>query len=107
MEGGYARLIDSMLRNRFMNFARIAATVIVGFTFYYFIGSEMMPLADVGQANGLLEMAPGTSFAQTEKAMAQLERIMLKYPELERGSIEIGAESMFETWTPFYTGYQM
>src|SRR5207247_6982664 len=61
MEGGYARLIDSMLRNRFMNFARIAATVILGFTFYHFIGSEMMPLADVGQANGFLEMQPGTS----------------------------------------------
>src|SRR5205814_4421933 len=74
MERGYGRLIDRMLRNRFPNFARIAATVILGFTFYYFIGSEMMPLADVGQANGFLEMQPGASFAQTEQAVFQLER---------------------------------
>ena len=32
---------------------------------------------------------------------------MLKHPELEKASIEIGQESMFESWTPFYTGYQM
>ncbi|MBI3911742.1 MAG: efflux RND transporter permease subunit [Armatimonadetes bacterium] len=107
LEAGYSRLIRWMLRNRFSNLARIMATVILGFTFYYFIGSEMMPLADVGQASGLLEMAPGTSFAQTERAVQQLERIMLKYPELEKASIEIGQETMFESFTPFYTGYQM
>src|SRR5205823_5919530 len=68
---------------------------------------EMMPLADVGQANGFLEMQPGTSFEQTERATRQLEQIMLKYPEVERGSIEIGSESMFESWNPYFTGYQM
>jgi hydrophobic/amphiphilic exporter-1 (mainly G- bacteria), HAE1 family len=107
MEGGYGNAIRWMLRHRFTNLARILATVIVGFTFYYFIGSEMMPLADVGQASGFFEMAPGTSFTRTEKAVQQLERIMLKYPELEKASIEIGAESMFETFSPYYTGYQM
>jgi HAE1 family hydrophobic/amphiphilic exporter-1 len=66
-----------------------------------------MPLADVAQASGILEMVPGTSFQETERAVRQLERIMLNYPELEKGSIEIGAESMFESWSPYYTGYQM
>lgn len=28
--------------------SRVLATVILGFTLYYFIGGEMMPLADVG-----------------------------------------------------------
>ncbi|MHB2019320.1 MAG: efflux RND transporter permease subunit [Candidatus Xenobia bacterium] len=107
LERGYARLIGWLLQHRFANFTRVAATVIIGFTFYYFIGSEMMPLADVGQANGFLEMQPGTSYAATEDAVHRLEKIMLQYPELERASIEIGSESMFETWTPFYTGYQM
>src|SRR5438445_979512 len=32
---------------------------------------------------------------------------MLEYAELERGSIEIGSESMFESWSPYFTGYQM
>ena len=107
MEKGYGRTIAWMLKHRFANLARVGATVILGFTFYYFIGSEMMPLADVGQANGFMEMQPGTSFAQTEKAVGKLEQIMLKHPELHKASIEIGTESAFESFTPFYTGYQM
>ncbi|GMU51873.1 MAG: multidrug transporter AcrB [Candidatus Xenobia bacterium] len=107
LERGYASAIRWTLRHRFVNFCRVLATLIVGITFYYFIGSEMMPLADVGQANGFLEMQPGTSFAATEKAVHQLEQIMLKHPELEKASIEIGQESMFESWTPFFTGYSM
>jgi len=107
LEAWYGRSIGWMLRNRFWSFARVGVVLIAGFTFYYFLGSEMMPLADVGQANGFMEMAPGTSFAQTEKAATQLEKIMLKHPELEKASLEIGAESMFESFTPFYTGYQM
>jgi HAE1 family hydrophobic/amphiphilic exporter-1 len=68
----------------------------------------MMPLADVGQASGLLEMQPGSSYQATEDAVERLEQIMLKYPELEKASIEIpGAESMFESWSPYFTGYQM
>jgi HAE1 family hydrophobic/amphiphilic exporter-1 len=107
LEHGYARTLRWMIKNRFVNLARIAATVILGLTFYYFIGSEMMPLADVGQANGFMEMAPGTSYKGTESAVAQLETILLKHPEIEKASIEIGAESMFETWSPYFTGYQM
>jgi len=106
-ENGYTRAIRRMLRNRFWTFAVALAIVIVGFTFYNFIGSEMMPLADVGQANGFLEMQPGTSFEGTERAVKQLERIMLKHPELERASIEVGTESMLESWNPYFTGYQM
>lgn len=107
MEGGYANIIRWMLKHRFSNMARILATVIIGFTFYHFIGSEMMPLADVGQAYGVLEMAPGTSFAETERAVRAIEGIMAKYPEIEKASIEVGAESMFESFSPVYTGYAM
>jgi HAE1 family hydrophobic/amphiphilic exporter-1 len=107
LENGYGNSIGWLLKHRFANFVRVLATLILGFTFYFFIGSEMMPLADVGQANGFLEMQPGTSFAATENATKKLEKIILKHPEIEKASIEIGAESMFETWTPFYTGYQM
>jgi HAE1 family hydrophobic/amphiphilic exporter-1 len=107
LEGGYGRAIRWLLQHRFANFARVLATVIIGFTFYYFIGSEMMPLADVGQASGMLEMAPGSSFEKTSDAVKRLEKILLQHPEIEKASIEIGAESMFESWTPFYTGYQM
>ncbi|MBI2301221.1 MAG: efflux RND transporter permease subunit, partial [Armatimonadetes bacterium] len=107
LERGYARVIDWMLQHRFTNLARILATVILGFVFYNFIGSEMMPLADVGQAVGALEMQPGVSFEQTEKAVYQIERIFAEYPEVEKASVEIGTETMFESFSPFYTGYSM
>lgn len=107
LERWYARAIAWTLKHRFLNFTRVLAILIVGFAFYYFIGSEMMPLADTGQAVGFMEMHPGTSYKGTEDAVKKLEKIMAKYPELEKASIEIGAETMFETWSPFYTGYQM
>ncbi len=107
MESGYRRLIDWLLKHRFANFTRVLATLILGFSFYYFIGSEMMPLADTGQASAFLEMQPGTSFAGTENAVKQIEGIIRKHPEIQKASIEMGAESMFETWSPFFTGYQM
>jgi HAE1 family hydrophobic/amphiphilic exporter-1 len=107
MEKAYGRAIQWLLKHRFANFTRVMATLVLGSTFYYFIGSEMMPLADTGQASGFLEMQPGTSFGGTQKAVQQLEGILKKHPELEKASIELGAESMFESWSPFFTGYQM
>jgi hydrophobic/amphiphilic exporter-1 (mainly G- bacteria), HAE1 family len=107
MEHGYERLIIWMLHHRFTNMVRILATIIIGFGFYHLIGSEMMPLADVGQAYGVLEMSPGTSFERTEKISTAFEKILLKYPEVEKVSTEVGAETMFESFSPFYTGYAM
>ncbi|MHB1001123.1 MAG: efflux RND transporter permease subunit [Armatimonadota bacterium] len=107
LETGYGNIIRWMLQHRFTNMARILATVIIGFTFYHFIGSEMMPLADVGQAYGIVEMDPGASFAETERATAAIEKIMAKYPEIEKVSTEIGAETMLESFSPLYTGYAM
>jgi HAE1 family hydrophobic/amphiphilic exporter-1 len=105
LEVGYGRTIHWLLAHRFANMARIVITLIIGFGFYQFIGSEMMPLADVGQAYGILEMQPGTSFAATEAAATQVERIMLKHPEIERVSTEIGTETMLESTGTYFTGY--
>ena len=86
MEKGYGRLISWLLEHRFANFTRVLATLILGFTFYYFIGSEMMPLADTGQASGFLEMNPGTSYAGTERAVQQIEEIV-RTPRLKRRAL--------------------
>jgi HAE1 family hydrophobic/amphiphilic exporter-1 len=107
VEAGYRQAIDWTLRNRFANFVRITATILIGFAFYHFIGGEMMPLGDIGQAFGIMEMQPGTSYAETERAARQLARILAKQPELEVASIEVGTETMFESWSPYFTGYQM
>ncbi|MHB8995907.1 MAG: efflux RND transporter permease subunit [Armatimonadota bacterium] len=106
LEKGYANTIAWMLKHRFTNLARILATIIIGFGFYNFIGSEMMPLADVGQAYGVLEMQPGTSLEETEKATYAVEKLMLeKYPEIVKSSTEIGTETMMESSGTYFTGY--
>jgi len=112
MESGYERLIRWMLRNPFANFLRIGITILLGFTFYYFIGSEMMPLGDVGQASMQLEMQPGTSFPATEKAVTQLERIIQeeggRQGWIRRASIELGVEGgPGMTGGAYFTGYAM
>jgi HAE1 family hydrophobic/amphiphilic exporter-1 len=106
LEHGYARLIRWLLRHRFANLMRILATLVVGFGFYYFIGSEMMPLGDIGQAYLRLEMQPGTSYAATERAVRQLQQIIEKYPEVRHVSWEVGAEGgpgYYEG--AYFTGY--
>src|SRR5262249_4553176 len=92
LEIGYSSLIRRMLKNRFTILAVSLSTIVIGYGFYNFIGSEMMPLADVGQAYMTLEMQPGTSYAATEKATRQIEQILAKHPEIEHASIEIGFE---------------
>lgn len=103
LENKYAELIAWMLEHRFINMARILITIIIGFTFYNFIGSEMMPLADVGQAYGVLEVQPGLSFSQTEKITKRVEELMLKQPEIEHVSTEIG----IDPGGTYFNGYTM
>ncbi len=103
LEKRYADTIAWMLEHRFLNMARILATIVIGFTFYNFIGSEMMPLADVGQAYGVLEVQPGLSFSQTEKIMNKVEELMLKHPEIEHVSTEIGVDP----GGTYFNGYTM
>lgn len=103
METGYQKVVGWALRNRFLVIVLALGTIIVGFTFYQFIGSEMMPLADVGQAYGVLEAAPGTSYAATEKKVTQFEQILAHTPEIEKVSTEIG----FEPGGTYFNGYSM
>ena len=103
LDGGYRRLVLALLRNKFSVIGAAVCTVVVGFGFYHFLGSEMMPLADVGQGYGVLEMAPGASYAQTEAAAASFERILLQCPEIKKVSTEIGSEP----GGTYFTGYAM
>lgn len=113
LELGYERLIRWLLHHRFANFVRIGMTVIIGFSLYYFIGSEMMPLGDVGQASLQMEMQPGTAFVATQKATKQLEQIIIdeggRQGWISHASIELGVEGGpgMTTTGAYFTGYQM
>lgn len=102
LEHAYARFVAWLLRFRMLTFTLVACATIFGSTFYYLLGSEMMPLADVGQASMIMEMQPGTSYEATEQAVKRLETIMARYPEIRQSSFEIGGEPMA---LPYFTGY--
>ncbi len=109
-ESGYSGVVRWSLDNRFTVVVIAVAAIITGFGFYNFIGSEMMPLADVGQAYGVLETRPGTTFARTEKITTAVEKLLTEQPEIQKVSTELGAESgpaYSGTGAVYFTGYSM
>jgi len=103
LEGRYRASLAWSIRNRFVVFAGAAAVILVGVALYPRIGSEMMPLADVSQAFVQLEATPGTSFARTSEIAAEVERLLMKQPEIMKVSSEVG----FEPGGTYFTGYTM
>ncbi|MCH8273809.1 MAG: efflux RND transporter permease subunit [Armatimonadetes bacterium] len=112
LEHAYERLIRWLLKNRFATLTGVGAMLVMGAVFYYFIGSEMMPLGDVGAGSLQMEMRPGTSYKATEKAVKQLEQIMLEEGGdkgwITNAAIEIGVEGgPGMTGGAYFTGYGM
>jgi HAE1 family hydrophobic/amphiphilic exporter-1 len=109
-ESRYGGLVRWSLNNRFTVIVVALASIIIGFGFYNFIGSEMMPLADVGQAYGILETKPGTTFARTEQIVTGVEKLLAQQPEVVKVSTELGAEAgpaYSGTGAVYFTGYSM
>jgi len=80
----------------------VLATIIIGFGFYFFIGSEMMPLADVGQAYGAWRWS--RDVADRDGAAVSGSR---HHPEAPRGGDQLdgsGGGSAFESTGAYYTG---
>jgi len=103
LEARYRQSLAWSLRNRWAVTAVVAAITLAGLALYPRIGSEMMPLADVSQAFVQLEATPGTSFARTSEIAAEIERLLLKQPEIVKVSSEVG----FEPGGTYFTGYSM
>jgi len=103
LEAGYRRSLAWAIANRFVVLMGAVATILVGVALYPRIGSEMMPLADVSQAFAQLEATPGTSSARTSEIAAEVERLLLKQPEIVKVSSEVG----FEPGGTYFTGYSM
>lgn len=103
VDARYRASLAWSIRNRFVVLAGSSAVILVGVALYPRIGSEMMPLGDVSQAFVQLEATPGTSFARTSEIAAEIERILLKQPEVVKVSSEVG----FEPGGTYFTGYGM
>ena len=103
LETRYRAGLGWSVRNRLVVFAGAAAVILIGVALYPRIGSEMMPLADVSQAFVQLEAMPGTSFARTSEIGAEVERLLMRQPEVVKVSSEVG----FEPGGTYFTGYSM
>jgi HAE1 family hydrophobic/amphiphilic exporter-1 len=103
VEERYRGSLGWSIRNRFTVLTGAIAVILVGVALYPRIGSEMMPLADVSQAFVQMEATPGTSFARTSEMAAEIERLLMKQPEITKVSSEVG----FEPGGTYFTGYSM
>jgi HAE1 family hydrophobic/amphiphilic exporter-1 len=103
LEAAYRQSLGWAIANRFAVLGGAVVTILAGVALYPRIGSEMMPLADVSQAFAQLEAAHGTSFARTAQIAGEVERLLLKQPEVVKVSSEIG----FEPGGTYFTGYSM
>ncbi len=90
LEAGYRTSLRWSLRNVGAVLAIAAVLTYAAVQLASLIGSEMMPLADTGQASAYLEASPGTSFAATSQKAKAFEQILLAQPEVQRVSGEIG-----------------
>jgi len=92
LQSNYRRALQWSLRNPLLVLGGAAIATYIGVSLFSFIGSEMMPLADTGQAYAFLETTPGTSFPATSAKAAAFEHILLAQPEVQRISAEVGEQ---------------
>lgn len=103
VEKRYRGILGWALNHRATVMALVISSILVVIQLFPYIGYEMMPLADVGQAYLQMEAQPGTSLAKTAQMTLQLENIMKKYPEIEKISTMVGSEP----GGTYFTGYGM
>ncbi|HUY41880.1 MAG TPA: efflux RND transporter permease subunit [Candidatus Dormibacteraeota bacterium] len=103
LDAAYRRALAWSLDHRSIVLGSTVLLTYVGVSLFPFIGQEMMPLADTGQAYASLEMDPGTSFAATNAASRRFESLLRRQPEVERVSAEIGEQSGGD----YFTGQAM
>jgi hydrophobic/amphiphilic exporter-1 (mainly G- bacteria), HAE1 family len=89
-ERSYRQGLAWSLDHRWIVIGGAALAVYVAIGLFPFLGSEMMPLADTGQAYAYLETDAGTSFAATDEKAKAFEAILRAQPEVQQVSGEIG-----------------
>ncbi len=102
LEWLYSKITGWSLDHRLVILGLAAAMMYIAWQMWPMLGSEGMPLQDTGQAVGEVEAWPGTTFAETERITAEVEKILLKHPEVLLVSTQIGQEPVFGT---FFSGF--
>jgi len=98
----YRHVLALALDNRLIVIALAMSSMFIAYKIWPTLGWEGMPLQDTAQAVGEIEAWPGTSFQETEAIVSRVEKILLRQPEIELVSTQIGAEPAFGT---YFSGY--
>ncbi len=89
---GYLFLLRHSLNRRWIIAVSSVLLLIIGLMFLRIQGSELLPIMDSGSGFVTVETTSGSSLDQTESVMKDVERIILKDPNVVRLSTQIGFE---------------
>ncbi len=98
----YRHVLALALDHRLIVIALAMSSMFIAYKIWPTLGWEGMPLQDTAQAVGEIEAWPGTSFQETEAIVSRVEDILLRQPEIQLVSTQIGAEPAFGT---YFSGY--
>jgi HAE1 family hydrophobic/amphiphilic exporter-1 len=91
----YGRTLKWALANRGKVYALAGSMFVASFALVPlgFIGSEFIAVADRGEFTVTLELAPGSTFENTNYVTQQVEKIITGVPEVKRLFVNVGASS--------------
>jgi len=98
----YRHVLALALDNRSIVIALAVSSMYIAYKIWPTLGWEGIPLQDTAQAVGEVEAWPGTSFQETKAMVSQVEAILLRQPEIQLVSTQIGIEPAFGT---YFSGY--
>jgi multidrug efflux pump subunit AcrB len=99
----YVRLLQGVLRFRWLVLAGVAVLFVVSMLLFRFIGTEMFPRVDAGQFMIRLRATPGLRIENTEKLTTRIEDFIRQtIPENERKMIIANMGVLYD-WPAAYT----
>ncbi len=89
---GYARLLPRLLRRPWLALAGVAPLLLAGWVAYHAVGSGFLPHMDEGGFVLDYRTPPGTSLAETDRLLAQIEQILRTTPQVQTFSRRTGLQ---------------
>lgn len=89
----YRKILGWGLQHRRQTVGMAAAAFMVSVLLVPLVGVEFLPATDQGQVNVTVRMPRGTSFAATDRVVAQIEREAVRLPEVQTIFVTVGAGS--------------
>lgn len=92
LRAAYVWLLQKSLRARGLVFVTVTVLFVIGALLMRFIGMELLPKMDSGSSFVTIETPSGSSLAETEKVMQEVEAVILAEPAVQRISNQMGFE---------------